>query len=173
MKSFTISVLFFLSPFFVLSQAHLGYVKETSLLQDSTHKTIHNLQKGELLYVFDPKLSNGTYKVAYLKTSKIGFVKADDIKLERTIHAESTVESIRTEEREPWLKAHNNSRIPMTLKIAKTKYLLAPHQVLKIRVKKGKFKYYVSSSASEYHYGEELLDDYHLYDWEFYVDDVK
>lgn len=158
---------------FLYSQPQYGYVKENTKMLDSTQINAVTILKGECFYASDLHLSNGAYKVRLLKNGQTGYLKPSEVIIERVLAEGTSFEELRVKEKDPVLKVHNNSRIPMSLKFAKKDYTLYPGNRISVRVPKGKHYYYISSSKSEYHYGKEVMDDYHIYDWEFFVDDVK
>ncbi|MBY0424706.1 MAG: hypothetical protein K2Q22_03635 [Cytophagales bacterium] len=173
MKTFVLFAIGLAFTIRVYAQSQLAYANENVKLMDSTLHEMETLPEGEGLYLGNLTSMKGTYKVKLLRNGKVGYVNQKDLKIERALREDETYDVIKTKERDPILRVHNNSKIAMTLKFAKKDYNLYPGNIINIRIAKGKHYYYVSSSKSEYHYGHENLDDYRLYTWEFYVDDVK
>lgn len=160
-----------LNTAFVFSQTHLGHSKHASVLRDSLSSPIINIEKGDALFIESDRPTNGLYKVVHLLTEKAGYIKAEDVKLDKKFDTESTFKSIKSEEKDPTLKIHNNSVQPMYLKISGEEHLLAPNKITSIKLSKGKYYYQVSSPSVEHHYGHETVEEYKLYEWEFYVGD--
>ena len=162
--------LLILQSVFVFSQTHLGHSKHSTILQDSLSSSLINIEKGDALFIESDKPTNGLYKVVHLQTEKVGYMKAEDVKFDKKFDTESTFKSIKSEEKDPTLKIHNNTGQPISLKIAGKEHLLVPHETSNIKLSKGKYYYQVSSPGFDHHYGHEAVEEYKLYEWEFYVE---
>jgi hypothetical protein len=173
---------YYFSTYFILfltfqtyCQSYLGYVNTTSELIDTNNRQIKHIPKGDAVFIISLDLQFGHYNVVHINSSKEGFLPRKNIIIERVIpQTESNVfNSIKKSEiKDPILKIFNSSKYAMILKIDNIFYEINAKEKKAIHLTKGRHYYRVSSPYMEPYYGTETLDDFHLYEWEFYIGDM-
>lgn len=176
MKLFLVHILIFITAHTLCNaQSYLAYANESMDLIDTNYATIKHIPKGDALFLVSLENAHGYYNVIHIKSNKEGFVPRKHIQIERVIPQieENIFTSVQTSDaKDPILKVYNNSKMPMILKINNVHYDVAPKERKNIHLKKGRFYYRVSTSNVEPYYGTETLDDFRLYEWEFYIGDM-
>jgi hypothetical protein len=171
---FTIFIIQFL-VFNSFCQSYLGYVNNGCELIDTNNRQIKHIPKGDAVFIISLDLQFGHYNVVHIKSSKEGFLPRKNIIIERVIpQTESNVfNSIKKSDiKNPILKIMNSSKYAMILKIDNNFYEINPKEKKAIHLTKGRHYYRVSSPYMEPYYGTEILDEFHLYEWEFYIADM-
>lgn len=156
-------------------QSYLGYVNTGSELIDSNNRQIKHIPKGDAVFIISLDIQFGHYNVVHIKSSKEGFLPRKNILIERVIpQTESNVfNSIKKSDvKDPILKVMNGSKYGLILKIDNIFYEINPKEKKAIHLTKGRHYYRVSSPYMEPYYGTETLDEFHLYEWEFYIGDM-
>jgi len=174
-KLFLLLFLSFFSRTPILCQSYLGYVNVSTELIDTNNTQIKHIPKGEAVFIVSLETQHGNYNVVHIKSNKEGFVSRKNVTIERVIpQTESNVfSSVKTSDvKDPILKIHNSSKFPLIIKIDNVFYEINGKEKKAIHLKKGRHYYRVSSPYMEPYYGTETLDDFHLYEWEFYIGDM-
>lgn len=156
-------------------QSYLGYVNHPTELIDTLYKPIRSVSKGDALFVISLDSQFGHYNVVHIKSNKEGFIPRKHVSLERVVpQTEDNIFSSikKSEVRDPVIKIFNSSRIPISVKLNNTIYDISPKERTTIHLKAGRYYYRVSNPEIEPYYGSEELDEYKLYEWEFYIGDM-
>ena len=168
--------LFFLFlPLTHFSQSYLGYSTQHTELIDSTYATIRTVAKGDGLFIISLEAQHGYYSVIHIKSNKEGFIPRKNVVLERVVPQveENIFSSIKQSDvRDPIIKISNTSKIAMTVKLNNTLYEIQPKEKRTIHLKTGKYYFRVSTPDIAPYYGSEELDEFKLYEWEFYIGDI-
>ncbi len=176
MKHFLISITFFLAFLTnAFGQSYLGYIGKSTELIDTNRAIIKHLPKGDAVFLTSLELQEGHYNIVHIKSNKEGFIPRKDVVIERVIpQTEGNVfTSIKTSDvKDPIIKVFNNSKYGMTVKINSVLYELQPKEKRTIHLKNGRLYYRVSCQYIEPYYGTELIENFHLYEWEFYIADL-
>lgn len=157
------------------AQSYLGYANQQTDLIDTLNRPIRSITKGDALFVISLDAQFGHYNVVHIKSNKEGFIPRKCISLERVVPQteDNIFSSIKTSEvKDPVIKIFNSSRIPISVKLNNTIYDINPKERTTIHLKAGKYYYRVSNPAIEPYYGSEEVDEYKLYEWEFYIGDM-
>lgn len=168
-------LLFFLSVTFAFSQSYLGYSILNTDLIDTTYKPIKHITKGDALFVISLEAQQGHYNVIHIKSNTEGFIPRKNVMLERVVPQteENLFSTIKQSEvRDPIVKVFNNSKAGMTVKLNDTLYEIRPKEKTTIHLKPGKYYYRISTADINPYYGTEILDEYKLYEWEFYIGEM-
>jgi len=160
------------------SQAYLAYTKEHVELTDSHFVATKSIPKGEAMYILPHKthhglhLHNGYYWAVHVRTHHEGFVPAHLVKVEDEIpfNMEGTVSSSKSSDiQNPVVEIKNSTKHAMRIKVGEEEHEIEPHKTKTLHLKKGKYYYRVSMPELDHYYAVEVLDEYKLYTWDFYV----
>jgi hypothetical protein len=176
MKHFLILHTFFLAFLTnAFGQSYLGYISKATELIDTNRTIVKHLPKGDAVFLISLELQEGYYNIVHIKSNKEGFIPRKDVVIERVIpQTEGNVfTSIKTSDvKDPIIKVFNNSKYAMTVKINDVLYELQAKEKRAIHLKNGRLYYRVSSQYIEPYYGTEIIENFHLYEWEFYIADL-
>ncbi len=167
--------LFFSFPILSHSQSYLGYATQHVDLIDSNYTTIKTVAKGDALFVISLDVQQGHYNVIHIKSNKEGFIPRKNVALERVVPQieENIFSSIKQSDvKDPIIKVYNNSKMALTIKLNNTFYEINPKDRTTIHLKAGRYYFRVSNPDMDPYYGSEVLDDYKLYEWEFYIGEM-
>jgi hypothetical protein len=157
------------------SQSYLGYSTQNTELIDSVYNTIRTVGKGDALFIISLEAQHGHYNVIHIKSNKEGFIPRKNVVLERVVpQTEDNIFSSikKSEVKDPIIKIHNASKLALTIKLNNTLYEVNPKDRTTIHLKAGKYYFRVSNPDIAPYYGTEDLDEYKLYEWEFYIGDM-
>ena len=170
--TFLFTLLFTLPAF---CQSYLGYVNVGCELIDTNYREIKHIPKGDAVFIISLDIQFGHYNIVHINSSKEGFLPRRNVIIERVIpQTESNVFNAikKSEIKNPILKIMNSSKYAMILKIDNMFYEINAKEKKAIHLTKGRHYYRVSSPYMEPYYGTEILDEFHLYEWEFYIGDM-
>ena len=157
------------------AQSYLGYSNQISELVDTNYRSIRNIAKGDALFLISIETQQGYYNVIHIKSNKEGFILRKHVQIERVVPQveENIFTSInKSEVKDPIIKVKNSSKQVLTIKLNNNLFEIAPKEKRTIHLNPGKYYYRVSSQDIQPYYGEESLDNFHLYEWEFYIADM-
>lgn len=155
------------------SQAYLGYVKKEVSLLDSNNVEIEKIKRGEMVFIHSAPKKASTYHVNRISTNAEGMVPAKNVYLleEAIENTQSAFNSIKSsDKKDPIIKVHNSTHAVIKLRIDNKKYEIQPKEDAMISLTKGKYNYVVTSADMLPHYGRETLDEFYMYEWEFYIE---
>jgi hypothetical protein len=156
------------------AQSYLGYTICPTYLTDSTghHQVVHT-GKGDAIILPSLEHKHGMYKVVHIRSKKEGFISAHEITIEKAVPV--SVESdlftalANSDVKDPIIKIHNKSKKTMTVILNQDKYDIEPHQTTTIKTKAGKYHSKVIIPDTDPIYCLDQLEDYKLYDWNYFV----
>jgi len=155
------------------AQSYVAYTIAPVYLSDSAsgHQVVHT-GKGDALVLPSLAHQHGKYKAIHVKSKKSGFVNVHDILIEKTLPSseEDALASLTNSDlKNPIIKVHNKSKQIMTILLNQDKYDIEPHTTATIQVKAGRYHSKVLIENTEPIYSFDNLEDYKLYDWNYFV----
>jgi hypothetical protein len=167
---FSILILFSLNGY---TQSFMGYVKRETPLLDSNNAVIEVIKRGEIVFVFskDPKAT--TLHVNHVRTNKDGNLPQKSIYiLEEAVESGDMVFSSikKSDQKDPIIKIHNSSNQDMRLSIDGKKHHINSKHTLEVSLKAGRHNYVVTAADMHPHFGKETVEEFKMYEWEFYLD---
>ena len=173
LRLFSIILLFF--SLSVYSQSYLGYSNQISDLVDTNYTSIKHIAKGDALFLITIENQVGYYNVIHIKSNKEGFSPRKHVQIERVVpQTEKNIFTsvIKSEVKDPIVKVRNSSKQVLILKLNNSIIEIAPKEKRTLHLNQGKYYYRVSSQDIEPYYGVENIDNFHLYEWDFYIGDM-
>ena len=154
------------------AQSYIGYLKRECLLEDGNHNIIGKLKKGEGVFIFPNHHHDNTYYVNHILTNREGYIPKKHIHIVHEVKesGEAGFSVKESDQRNPIMKIRNGSKIPMRMSIDGTCHDILPKEEKNISVKRGVYRLIVTAPDVEPHYGRENLEEYKMYEWEFYID---
>jgi len=156
-----------------MAQSYIAYTTAPVYLTDSTgHHHVDHTGKGDAVILPSLEHKHGMYRAIHIKNKKEGFINVHDITIEKSIPvSESDVfgSVANSDVKDPIIKIHNKSKKMMTIYFNQEKFDLEPQQVTTIRIKAGKYHSKVIIPDVDPIYCYDTLEDYKLYDWNYFV----
>lgn len=167
-----IILLFMCIQFVSHAQSYIGYLKRECVLLDHNKNEIGRLNKGEGVFIFPVKIENDVCYVNHILTNREGYISKKNIHIVHEVKesADAGFAVKESEEKNPIVRIRNGSKVPMRLRINGSSHEILPREEKNIPIKKGIYTFIVTAPDVEPHYGRESLDEYKMYEWEFYID---
>lgn len=164
--------LFMCIQFVSNAQSYIGYLKRECALMDSKNKEVGRLKKGEGVFIFPNSLENDECLVNHILTNREGYISTNNIHIVHQVKESSdagfAVKEL--EQKNPIIRIHNDSRTSMRFRINGSSHEILPKEEKNIPIKKGIYTFIVTAPNVDPHYGRESLEEYKMYEWEFYID---
>jgi hypothetical protein len=154
-------------------QSYIGYLKKETNLIDRNKTVIEVIKKGEAVFIHSLPLSSEFYLVNHINTNNEGFVSAKNIyHLEEVIEdtAASFSKISLSDKKYPIIRIRNSTHSNLKIKINCINYEIESKNEILIPLEKGTFTYVVTGANMHPHYGKEALEEFKMYDWDFYIE---
>jgi hypothetical protein len=139
---------------------------------DNQNKEIAKLNKGEGVFIYPYNLNNEHYYVNHILTNREGYVPKKHLHVVHEVmeSAEGDFLVKESEQKSPIIRIRNDSKLSMRLRINGSSHEILPREEKDISIKKGIYTFIVTAPDVQPHYGRESLEEYKMYEWEFYID---
>jgi len=176
-KSILLLLFIFVTANAVYGLSYLGETTQDASLRSgpgTNYSRIGTLPAETLLFIYSLEGENGFYKVKVIDTDTDGYASKSLVRrgqvVESNSPADSPFEAVgRLSKSNPDIKIYNNTSLTLTLTLNNQKYIFNKQERKTITIPAGRYKYMASAPGVIPYHGDDILDSYTIYSWEFYV----